>query len=65
MCAVYERGMDAQRLSFASTAVARSKATAQRQSQSIKNDCTAQAQRRDLNYCGLKTHAKVLTDKLQ
>ena len=54
--------MDTQRLSFPRTAVAR-KATAQRQSQSVKNVCAAQAQSRDLNYCGQKTNAQVLTDK--
>ena len=51
-----------QRLSFASTAAATRKVIAQRQSKSIENVCAAQAQSRDLNYCGLKTYAKVLTD---
>ena len=49
-CGVYVYGMDTQRLSFPSTAVAIRKATAQRQSQSVKHVCAAQAQSRDLNY---------------
>ena len=64
MCAVYECGIDTPRHSFPTTAVAVRKTIAQRQSQSIKNVCAAQAQSRDLNYCGPKTNAKVLTNNL-
>ena len=64
MCAVYECGMDTPRHSFPTTADAVRKTKAQRQSQSIKNVCAAQAQSRDLNYCGPKTNAKVLTNNL-
>ena len=39
------------------------KTTAQRQSQSIKKVCAAQAQNRDLNFFGLKTNAEVLTHR--
>ena len=62
MCAVCEFGMDTQRLSFPSNAVAIRKATAQRQSQSISFVCAAQAQSRYLKFCGLKPDAQVLTD---
>ena len=55
-------GLDTQRLSFPSTAVATRKTKTQRQPQSIKNVCAAQAQSKDLNFCGLKTNAKVLTN---
>ena len=58
MWALYKSGLDTQRPSFPSTAVAIRKAMAQRHSQSIKNVCAAQAQSRDLNYCGLKTMPK-------
>ena len=54
--------LDTQRLSFPSTAVATRKTITQRQSQSTKNVCAAQAQSKDLNFCGLKTNAKVLTN---
>ena len=54
MCAVYEGGIDPQRPSFPSTAVATRQAMAQRESQSTKNVCAAQAQSRDLNCCGLE-----------
>ena len=45
---------------FPSTAVAIRKATAVRQHHSAKNVCTAKAQSRDLNYCGLKTKCSSL-----
>ena len=58
MCAVYECGVDTQRLSFPSTAVAIRKVIALHRSQSAKNVCAG-----DLNSCGVKTKAKVLTNK--
>ena len=64
MCAVCECGMDTRRLSFSSTVVAIREPMAQRLSQSIKNVCAAQAQCRDLNFFGLKTNAKLSTNKL-
>ena len=62
MCAMYESDMEAQRLSFRSTAVAKRMAMAQRQSQSVKHVCAARAQSRDLNNCALNTKARVSTD---
>ena len=53
--------MDTQQISFLNIAVAIRKATAQYQTQIVKNVCAAQAQSRDLNYCGLKPNAKALT----
>ena len=63
MCARYEIVLNTQRLSFPSTTVAIRNTISQRQSQSIKNVCAAQADSRDLNHCGLKTNAEVLTYK--
>ena len=63
MCAVYDCDMDTQRLFFPSTTVAIRKATAMHQSQTTKNVCAAEVQSRDLNCYGLKTNAKVWTDK--
>ena len=54
MCAVCECGVDTQRLSFPSTAVALRKAIALHRSQSAKNVCAG-----DPNYCGVETNAKV------
>ena len=61
-CAVSECGMDTQRLSIPSTAVATRETITQRQSQSVKNVCAAQAHSRDPNHRGLTTSATALTN---
>ena len=58
---MYECGMDTTTLSFPTTAVAIRETTTQRHLQCVQNVCAAQAQSRDLNDCGRKTSAKVLT----
>ena len=47
---------------FLNIAVAIRKAIALYQQQNVKSVCAAQAQSRDLNHCGLKTDAEVLTN---
>ena len=51
--------MDTTTLSFPSTAVAIRETTTSSHSQTRKNVCAEQTQSRDLNYCGLKTSAKI------
>ena len=53
-CAGHECGMDTQRVSLSSIALAKRKTRSQRQSQSVRNVCAALAQRRNLKHCGLK-----------